>query len=335
MRFIIYGAGGVGGTIGARLFDAGHDVVLIARGAHLDAIQNHGLKLRTPEGDSQLRIPAVGHPREISFGGDDVVILTMKTQDTESALRDLELAGGVEVPVVCAQNGVENERLASRRFPHVYCMLVALPATFLTPGEVTASASPLSGCLHAGRYPSGGDSTITAVCGALDTSHFRSVPDAHAMCLKYRKLLANLGNGVEVITHERAWGAGGELGAFTEQVRAEATRCYEAAGIQATSPEEYADRVTRFYKAMPVAGEARGGSSTLQSVLRGSPLVEVDYLNGEIVLLGALHGVPTPYNGLVRRLATEAAAMGSAWKPIPVAELAAMAEREAGVVSVP
>ncbi|MGH2634470.1 MAG: ketopantoate reductase family protein, partial [Tepidiformaceae bacterium] len=81
MRYIIYGAGGIGGAIGGRLFLAGREVVLIARGAHLDAIRAGGLLLRTPEGDHRLPIDVAGHPREIEFRDDDVVLLTMKTQD--------------------------------------------------------------------------------------------------------------------------------------------------------------------------------------------------------------------------------------------------------------
>ena len=67
MRYIIYGAGAVGGSIGARLFEAGHEVVLIARGPHLEAIQRDGLMVRTPEGESTTRVPAVGHPSEIDW----------------------------------------------------------------------------------------------------------------------------------------------------------------------------------------------------------------------------------------------------------------------------
>src|SRR5215207_7197961 len=111
MRYIIYGAGAIGGGIGGRLFEAGHDVVLICRGEHLEAIRRDGLLLRSPEGETRLPVPAAGHPREIEFTPDDVVVLTMKTQDTERALLDLEAAGGSGLPVVCCQNGVENERL--------------------------------------------------------------------------------------------------------------------------------------------------------------------------------------------------------------------------------
>ena len=330
MRYVIYGAGGIGGAIGGRLFLAGKDVLLITRGAHLDAIRADGLLLRTPEGDHRLPVAVAGHPDEVEFRDGDVVLLTMKTQDTEAALRDLELAAGTSIPVVCAQNGVENERLAARRFASVYAMLVALPATFLTPGEVIASGAPLSGALHCGRYPGGVDDTIATVAADLRASHYRCecVPDA--MRFKYRKLMFNLGNGLEVITSGTAWGATGALGDFSAKLRDEAAACYRAAGIDAISSDEYTERVSSHYRAQPIDGQPRSGSSTRQSVLRGHTTVEVDYLNGEIELLGKLHGVPTPYNTVVRREAVATAARGGG-EGRPIEDLLALVEKELAV----
>ena len=88
-RYIIYGAGAIGGVIGGRLFQAGHDVVLIARGAHLAALQQSGLKLLSPDDEATLKIPAVGGPAEVEFRAGDVVVLGMKTQDTSAALEAL------------------------------------------------------------------------------------------------------------------------------------------------------------------------------------------------------------------------------------------------------
>ncbi|MBK7330627.1 MAG: NAD(P)-binding domain-containing protein [Dehalococcoidia bacterium] len=324
MRIIIYGAGGIGGGIGARLALAGHEVVLICRGQHLEAINSRGLLLKAPDGEFRVAAAAVGHPREVDWREGDVVLLAMKTQDTETALRDLEQAAGTAVPVFCAQNGVENERLASRRFEHVYATLVAMPATFLVPGEVIASAAPLSGCLHSGRYPAGSDVTAEEVCGALASSHFHAQPSTDAMALKYRKLILNLGNGVEVIVGRSAWSAGGELGEFVEHVREEALECYQAAGIVPVSSAEYAERVTSHYRAQDVGGESRSASSTLQSILRGHETTEVDYLNGEIELIGHLHGVPTPYNSVVREVATRMAAARAQPGSVTLEELRAM-----------
>jgi 2-dehydropantoate 2-reductase len=85
VRVVILGAGGIGGTIGARLHQAGHDVALIARGSHLTAIREHGLTLETPEERVTLRIAAYGHPREVDWRQDDVVVHAAKSQDTERA----------------------------------------------------------------------------------------------------------------------------------------------------------------------------------------------------------------------------------------------------------
>src|SRR5574338_1282100 len=104
MRYIVYGAGAIGGIIGARLFERGHDVTLIARGDHLDAMRRDGLTLRTPGETLTLRVPAVAHPSEIAFAPDDVVFLAMKSQHTEAALDDLAAAAPPSVSIVCAQN---------------------------------------------------------------------------------------------------------------------------------------------------------------------------------------------------------------------------------------
>src|SRR6516225_8290959 len=138
MRYIIIGAGAVGGTIGGSLYQGGHDVVLVARGAHLDALRARGLRLATPLGTHQLDIPAVAGPAELRLRSDDVLILATKTQDAAALLADWAwqpvpgtsggaVAAGV-LPVICAQNGVASERFALRRFRDVYGMCVWLPA---------------------------------------------------------------------------------------------------------------------------------------------------------------------------------------------------------------
>ena len=88
MRYIIIGAGAVGGTIGGCLFQGGHEVVLVARGAHLDALRRDGLRLATPLGTEVLPIPAVSGPAEVELRHDDVLILTAKTQHAEALLAE-------------------------------------------------------------------------------------------------------------------------------------------------------------------------------------------------------------------------------------------------------
>ena len=157
VRYIIIGAGAVGGTIGGCLFQGGHDVVLVARGAHLDALRSRGLTQATPLGTETLDIPAVGGPGEMTLQDGDVLVLSTKGQDTAGVLDDWawQPVGGTAdgpaaaeaLPIVCAQNGVANEGFALRRFRHVYGMCVWLPATHLEPGTVVSQGTPLAGLL--------------------------------------------------------------------------------------------------------------------------------------------------------------------------------------------
>lgn len=306
MRYIIYGAGGVGGLIGGRLVQAGHDVVLICRGDHLEAIRRDGLHLVTPDTDVRLAISAVEHPRELTFGAGDVAILTMKTQDTERALLDLEASGGGDLPIICCQNGVENERLAARRYARVYGMVVYLWTTFLEAGTVIGNTEPVSGVLDAGRYPRGVDDLIAEVSADLSGAHFVSRPRPDIMPFKYSKMLGNLGTALPILT-------GDAIGSqpqrrLTARLRDEALACYEAAGISIPDEAELQREVSSQYRRVRVEGHPSAEGSTWQSIARGRDTVETDYLNGEIVLLGALHGIPTPLNAVVRRLSNLIAA---------------------------
>ena len=142
MRYVIFGAGAIGGTIGGRLAEHGHDVVLVARGAHHDALRDRGLLLRTPSGPVQVQVPVTDDVSTLGLGAGDVVVVCTKSQDAEAAFDAIAAASSPEVAVVCAQNGVENERRALRRFAHVHGMAVMLPASHMEPGVVDAHGAP-------------------------------------------------------------------------------------------------------------------------------------------------------------------------------------------------
>jgi len=298
MRFVVYGAGGVGGTIGARLYQQGHAVVLIARGEHGRAIRERGLTLVTPDGQLTLPVPAVAHPRELELGADDVVLLGMKSQHTEGALADLLGCAGDEVAVLCAQNGVANERMALRRFARVYATLVHLPALHLEPGVVVNHARGRGGILDTGRYPGGVDATCRRITGALEAAGFSARPEPEILRFKYAKLLMNLNNALQAATDMR-----GDVRPIARRLKHEALACFDAAGIDCAGVDEVQARHEDAYEFADVPGHPRGGGSSWQSLARGTGNIETDYLNGEIVLLGRLHGVATPANLVCQRLA--------------------------------
>ncbi|MEZ5559235.1 MAG: 2-dehydropantoate 2-reductase N-terminal domain-containing protein [Pseudomonadales bacterium] len=322
MRFVIYGAGAIGGTIGARLHRQGFEVVLIARGEHGNLLATRGLDFIAPDGAHRLRIATVAHPRELEFSADDVVLLCMKSQHTPGALEDLLACGAEDAAIVCAQNGVANERMALRRFERVYAMVVNLPAMHLVPGEVVTQADGIGGILDTGRYPLGSDALVEALTGALQQAGFSAEPDPRVMRKKYAKLLMNINNALQAAT---------ELGDATREIsrllRDEALACYAAAGIDCAAAEEVRARNAPGYRVVDLPGRPRGGGSSWQSIARGTGNVEADYLNGEIVLLGRLHGVPTPANracqALAWRMVRESLPVGH----FPVAEVQALIDR--------
>ncbi|MER8010059.1 2-dehydropantoate 2-reductase N-terminal domain-containing protein [Streptomyces sp. NPDC094149] len=337
MRYIIIGAGAVGGAIGGRLAGAGHEVVAVARGAHLAALRESGLRLTVPDGQHTYRLPAVEGPGELGeLRADDVLVLAVKTQDTVAALREWGPApvdgggtGAERLPLLCAQNGVEGQRLALRVFRHVYGVCVWLPATFVEPGRVSAAGAPLTGILHLGRYPHGTDETARRIAADLDKTRFLEapvVPDVSRW--QYAKLLSNLANALEAVSSA----AGDKAGELYRRVRAEGEAVLDAAGIAYASVEE--QRVTRGHKVdlVPLDGAPRGGGSSWQSLSRGTGTIEADYLNGEIALLGRLHGVPTPLNDLLQRLANTFAREHRAAGSMPVEELVRLADEAVAFV---
>ncbi|ARE73939.1 MULTISPECIES: ketopantoate reductase family protein [unclassified Streptomyces] len=330
MRYIIIGAGAVGATIGGRLAEAGSEVVLVARGAHAQALRSDGLRLTTADGTRVHRLPVVTGPGELGeLRPDDVLLLTVKTQDAIAALDawgDAEVAGGgtaaQRLPVLCAQNGVESERLALRRFARAYGVCVWLPATFLEPGVVSALCAPLTGILHLGRAAGGTDALTRAVAADLAKAGFGAPAVEDVMRWKYAKLLGNLGNAIQATTGPEPDPAKAAL--LLRAVR-EGKAAYRAAGIPYASDAEQS--LARDGKVEQPAG-VRGGSSW-QSLARGTGSVEADYLNGEISLLGRLHGVPTPVNDVLRHAANIFAREGLPPGAMSAVDLTALADEAA------
>ena len=113
MRYVIYGAGAIGSGIGGHLFRTGHETVLVGRPGHVQAIRERGLQLITGDGTYTLPVPAVTSAQEVGIRPEqtDAVLLCVKSQDTERALKEIRAAGGDtrELPILCCQNSITNE----------------------------------------------------------------------------------------------------------------------------------------------------------------------------------------------------------------------------------
>jgi len=306
MRIVVVGAGAVGGIVAANLAIAGTPVVAVARGEHGRVMRESGVRYESPAGTQVVELPVATSAAEVDVTADDVFMLGVKGQDTVGVLNDLRSAGVTDQPIVCMQNGVDNERQALRLFPNVYGMCVMLPADHLAPGVVRVWTSPSSGLLDVGRYPDGIDDLSVELAATLEAATFGSIPRDDIMSWKYRKLLMNLGNAIEAVCGSEA--VGGRLG---KMVRAEGDAVLAAAGIAVVSAEDDLARRGDALKIQPVGDQPhRSGGSSWQSLQRGTGTIETDQLTGEIVLLGRLHGVPTPANRALQDIAVRMALAG-------------------------
>ncbi|HET7743310.1 MAG TPA: 2-dehydropantoate 2-reductase [Gaiellaceae bacterium] len=142
MRIGVVGAGAVGGFFGARLAQAGADVAVLARGSHLDAIREHGLRVRGPEGDIVVHVDATSDPREV--GSCDAVLFCVKAYDAEAAASDLAPLMGPETAIVPLLNGIDHlDMLASAvGREHVLGGMAAVFSERVAPGVVVFSGGP-------------------------------------------------------------------------------------------------------------------------------------------------------------------------------------------------
>jgi 2-dehydropantoate 2-reductase len=307
MRYVILGAGAVGGTIGGLLADAGYDVVLVARGEHARVMAAGGLRLATPDRVVTVRPPVVADVADLDLAAGDLLVTTTKTQHTAGLLESLAGKPNAEqVAVLCAQNGVENERIALRLFRFVFGCSVMLPAVHLEPGRVDAQGTPYAGLLDIGPYPVGAGTpagmSIDDVLADLTAAGFVATARADVMRWKYAKLIRNTGNAVTALCGDDLDDESRRLVRVVDRrAMDEAARVLDLAGIDYVGDAEWDEHRGDRVQVRPVEGRARGGGSSWQSVARGTGDIETDALNGEIVLLARLHGTAAPVNEVLQR----------------------------------
>lgn len=316
MRYVVYGAGAVGGVIGAHLHLAGSPVTLVARGAHLAAIRADGLTLDAGDGRHRIDAPATETAAEVGWTDDTVVLLAVKSHQAAVALADLRAHAPADTPIVCATNGIATEVATLRLFVRTYAVCVMLPATHLEPGVVVASCHPTPAILDVGRIPGGTDAVTAAVSADLRAARIDSVERDDIMAMKRRKLVMNLGNGVDA-----SFAQGDAADELAERAQAEGEQVLAAAGVSLATVEEDRERRGSILQRRPDL-ERRGGS-TWQSLTRGTGDSEIDFLAGEIVLQGRLLGIPTPVNEAVVAATRALAYAGGPARSLDAADLLA------------
>lgn len=291
MRIAVLGAGGVGGYFGARLAAAGHDVTFVARGAHLRAIRQNGLRIVSPRGDVTLRdVKAVDDIG--SVGPVDFVMVAVKLWDTEQIAPQLRPLVEQGAAVVSFQNGVHKDDILRRHLPaHAIVGGVCYIAAVITePGVITHNGA-MQG-LTFGEYDGTRSARLEALLDACRQAGIDADISTAIERLIWEKFVFLVGLSGTTSAVRKPVGVIREhprTRAFLLDVMREVVEVGRAKGVPLAA--DFAQDRLAFCDTLP----ATMTSSMYHDLERGNRL-ELPWLSGGVVEYGAMLGVPTPCN---------------------------------------
>lgn len=282
-KIAVMGAGAVGCYFGALLARAGHEVVLIGRPVHVEAIRQHGLRLQTAQLDVQVALQAHTEPAAVRDA--DVVMFCVKSTDTETAGAQLRPYLRPDALVLSMQNGVDNA-------PRLRQVLGAQPVSATVVYVAAGMAGP-GHVQHHGRgelllEPAEGDAQAVAL---LNAAGIPSQVSANVAGELWGKLIVNCAYNALSAIGQIAYGplsALPHVQALMHDIVEECVAVARADGVADVGDGHLG--VRRIAETM-----ATQRSSTAQDVARGKPS-EIAHLNGYVVRRGEALGVPTPAN---------------------------------------
>ena len=283
LKVAVMGAGAVGCYFGGMLARAGHDVTLIARPQHVEAIQRDGLHMDTKTFDEQVRVKASSDAAAVK--GAQLVLFCVKSGDTESAGGQIKPYVGKDTVVLCLQNGCDNDQRLRTVLtqPEVAAAVVYVGTEMLGPGHVK----------HHGRGELVID-PIRAIPGLAKTFEAAGIPTQVSDNVRgqlWLKLILNCAyNAISAIARKPYGETVPSPGVkdVMRDVVDESLAVAKAEGVNV--PGDVDAAVRRIVETIP-----QQYSSTAQDIMRGKP-TEIDYLNGHIVRRGKAQGIKTPAN---------------------------------------
>ena len=282
MQIAVIGAGAVGCYYGGLLLRAGHDVSFIGRQPHVDAIRAHGLLLDIKGFKEHL--PAKAATDTSALASPDLVLVCVKSADTEAAGRSLAGRLRPETSVLSLQNGVDNaQRLRDATGHPVIAAVVYVGSEMAGPGHVRHHGG---GALVIGASPLSEDLAQMLQAAGIPTTIAGDIAT-----VQWTKLITNCAfnalSAVAAISYGPMLEVEGARDVVASAVQ-EAAAVARACGV--SIPHDIADQILTIPAAMP-----NQKSSTAQDLARGKPS-EIDFLNGYVVRKGAELGIPTPTN---------------------------------------
>jgi 2-dehydropantoate 2-reductase len=294
MRIAVIGAGGIGGIYGAALAQAGADVTFVARGAHLAAMLENGLRIEGDRGETYIQ-PAQATADTAGIGVVDYVLLCVKLWDVESAGEQIRPIVGPQTSVVPLQNGVD---AADRLIPILGREVLMGGSAFVTGSIVAPGVIRQTGTYHRMTFGEldGGVSArgerLRDLCASAGLDGVLS-PDIRVPLWEKFVVVVPL-SGLNALTRVPLgkYRDDPDLFALLEASLRETVAVGLAEGVR-LAPDT-ADRSISMIRAMPPYHMTSMGND----LLAGNRL-ELPWFAGKVVELGRLHGIPTPVNGLI------------------------------------
>jgi 2-dehydropantoate 2-reductase len=292
-RVAIVGAGAVGCYFGGMLARAGVPVTLIGRAAHIDAIRRNGLFIDRSDFQEYVRVG--GHTDIAAIGGAAIVLMSVKTVDTETAAAAIAPHLGEDSLLVSFQNGVDNvERI------HRATGIAAIPAVVY----VAAAMSGPGRVKHSGRGElviggSTGKKNLDRIARVFESARISCRVSDDIEAELWTKLVMNCAfNAISGVTQSRYLAISQNVLVFEvmKDLIREVVAVGRAAGVDLPAADSLIEAGLKLGAAM-----ANATSSTAQDLVRGRP-TEIDSLNGYISRRGSELGIPTPVNTTLHAL---------------------------------
>lgn len=282
MKVAVMGAGAVGCYFGAMLARAGHDVTLIARPQHVEAIRANGLMFESRSFTGHIPMQATTEAAGVE--GADVVLFCVKSPDTETAGRAIAPFLKPDAAILCLQNGVDNaERLQAVTGRTAIPAVVYVAAEMAGPGHIKHNGR---GELIIGPAPISADIAQQFIAAAIPT-----VVSSDVISELWTKLITNCAYNALSAVAELPYGPLLQVDGVTDVMRTIIDECEAVArALSIPLPATLRESTLALAASMP-----QQYSSTAQDLARSKP-TEIDYLNGYVVRKGAALGIPTPTN---------------------------------------
>lgn len=308
MRFVVYGAGAVGSVIGGHLALSKHDVLLLCRESHADAINdNDGLRMKSATGEYVANLKAVTTLKADDLQDDVCVVFTPKSNDTESCVETLAAIAPKDIPIVSFQNGISNEDIIAGAFENTFGGVCRMTCSLLQPGHVSFRKS---GRLIVGKHPRGAHGFPKTLVPILNEAGFEASVSKSIMCDKWLKLVVNLQSAFNAIIDTRDHDTL-EFVELKVGVLEEAKKVLRASKMRAKSCDDrdlsVDDVINELKKPKaprPVTG-VRVNNSTWQSLYLKRKKIENSYFHGPIIEMAAENDMSVPFNDTALALVSE------------------------------